>query len=76
MIRLFANMIAGHIVLASLIIMIPVALVALGDSDAVPVGDYHLPHAIGYALEGTPRSSDERMLELLDPYRGQRTRRA
>jgi 3-methyladenine DNA glycosylase/8-oxoguanine DNA glycosylase len=51
-----------------------VALVALGDSDAVPVGDYHLPHAIGYALEGTPRSSDERMLELLDPYRGHRAR--
>lgn len=51
-----------------------VALVALGDSDAVPVGDYHLPHTIGYALEGTPRSSDERMLQLLDPYRGHRAR--
>ena len=51
-----------------------VALVALGDADAVPIGDYHLPHAVGYALEGTPRSSDERMLELLDPYRGHRAR--
>jgi endonuclease III len=51
-----------------------VALIALGDADAVPVGDYHLPHAIGYALEGTPRSSDDRMLELLEPYRGQRAR--
>jgi 3-methyladenine DNA glycosylase/8-oxoguanine DNA glycosylase len=51
-----------------------VALVALGDPDAVPIGDYHLPHAVGYALEGTPRSSDERMLELLDPYRGHRAR--
>jgi endonuclease III len=51
-----------------------VALVALGDADAVPVGDYHLPHTVGYALEGTPRSSDERMLELLDPYRGHRAR--
>lgn len=51
-----------------------VALVALGDPDAVPVGDYHLPHAIGYALEGTPRSSDQRMLQLLDPYRGHRAR--
>ncbi len=51
-----------------------VALVALGDADAVPVGDYHLPHAVGYALEGTPRSTDERMLELLDPYRGHRAR--
>jgi endonuclease III len=51
-----------------------VAFVALGDPDAVPVGDYHLPHTVGYALEGTPRSSDERMLELLDPYRGHRAR--
>ena len=51
-----------------------VALVALGDPDAVPVGDYHLPHTIGYALDGTARSSDERMLELLTPYLGQRAR--
>jgi len=51
-----------------------VALVALGDADAVPVGDYNLPHSVGYALEGTPRSTDERMLELLDPYRGHRGR--
>lgn len=51
-----------------------VASVALGDPDAVPVGDYHLPHTVGYALEGTPRSSDERMLELLDQFRGHRAR--
>jgi endonuclease III len=51
-----------------------VALVAMGDADAVPVGDYNLPHSVGYALEGTPRSSDERMLELLEPYRGHRAR--
>lgn len=51
-----------------------VAMVALGDADAVPVGDYNLPHAVGYALEGTARSSDERMLELLEPYRGHRAR--
>jgi 3-methyladenine DNA glycosylase/8-oxoguanine DNA glycosylase len=51
-----------------------VAAVALGDPDAVPVGDYHLPHTVGYALEGTSRSTDERMLELLDPYRGHRAR--
>ena len=51
-----------------------VAMAALGDADAVPLGDYHLPHSIGYALEGTPRSSDERMLELLEPYRGHRAR--
>jgi 3-methyladenine DNA glycosylase/8-oxoguanine DNA glycosylase len=51
-----------------------VASVALGDADAVQVGDNHLPHAVGYALEGTPRSTDERMLELLEPYRGHRAR--
>ena len=51
-----------------------VAAVALGDPDAVPLGDYHLPHTIGFALEGTPRSTDERMLELLEPYRGHRAR--
>jgi endonuclease III len=51
-----------------------VAQVALGDADAVAVGDYHLPHSVGYALEGTPRSSDKRMLELLEPYRGHRAR--
>jgi 3-methyladenine DNA glycosylase/8-oxoguanine DNA glycosylase len=51
-----------------------VAQVALGDPDAVQVGDYHLPHTIAYALEGRVRSTDERMLELLEPYRGHRAR--
>jgi endonuclease III len=51
-----------------------VAAAALGDPDAVPVGDYNLPHSVGFALEGTPRSTDERMLELLEPYRGHRAR--
>ncbi len=51
-----------------------VALAALGDADAVPVGDYHLPHSVGYLLDGTARSTDERMLELLEPYRGHRGR--
>jgi endonuclease III len=51
-----------------------VASVALGDADAVPVGDYNLPHSVGYAMEGTARSTDERMLELLEPYRGHRAR--
>ena len=51
-----------------------VIALALGDPDAVPVGDYHLPHTVGYALEGTARSTDTRMLELLDPYRGHRAR--
>ena len=47
---------------------------ALGDPDAVPVGDYHLADSVGYALEGTARSSDVRMLELLNPYSGHRAR--
>jgi 3-methyladenine DNA glycosylase/8-oxoguanine DNA glycosylase len=51
-----------------------VASAALGDPDAVPVGDYNLPNSVGFALEGTPRSTDERMLELLEPYRGHRGR--
>jgi endonuclease III len=51
-----------------------VGLVAFGDPDAVPVGDYHLPHTVGYVLEGTSRSTDDRMLELLAPYQGHRGR--
>jgi 3-methyladenine DNA glycosylase/8-oxoguanine DNA glycosylase len=51
-----------------------VAMTALGDADAVPLGDYHLPHSIGWLFDGTPRSTDERMLEILEPYRGHRAR--
>jgi 3-methyladenine DNA glycosylase/8-oxoguanine DNA glycosylase len=47
---------------------------ALGDPDAVPVGDYHLPNTVSWALAGEPRADDARMLELLEPYRGQRGR--
>ncbi len=47
---------------------------ALGDPDAVAVGDYHLKNVVGYALAGEPRATDERMLELLTPYAGQRGR--
>ena len=47
---------------------------ALGDPDAVPVGDLHLPSRIANALVGEPRADDERMLELLEPYRGHRFR--
>ena len=45
-----------------------------GDPDAVPVGDYHYPNTIAWALAGEPRADDDRMLELLEPYRGQRGR--
>ena len=46
----------------------------LGDPDAVPVGDFHIPNSVSWALAREPRGSDERMLELLEPYRGQRRR--
>jgi 3-methyladenine DNA glycosylase/8-oxoguanine DNA glycosylase len=45
---------------------------ALGDVDAVSVGDFHLPHLVSYALAGEPRGNDARMLELLEPFRGRR----
>ncbi|MGH9283934.1 MAG: DNA-3-methyladenine glycosylase 2 family protein, partial [Acidimicrobiales bacterium] len=51
-----------------------VALVAMGDADAVSVNDYHLPHQVAFALAGEPRADDARMLELLEPYRGHRGR--
>ena len=49
-----------------------VAVRALGDVDAVSVGDFHLPHLVAWALAGEPRADDTRMLELLEPYRGRR----
>jgi 3-methyladenine DNA glycosylase/8-oxoguanine DNA glycosylase len=51
-----------------------VGLRAFGDPDAVSVGDVHLPSVVTWALAGERRGSDERMLELLEPYRGQRGR--
>lgn len=48
--------------------------VTRGDPDAVPVGDFHAPHTVAWALAGEERGTDERMLELLAPYRGQRGR--
>ena len=47
---------------------------AWGDTDAVPVGDYHIPNTIAWALAGEDRGSDARMLELLEPYRPERRR--
>ena len=47
---------------------------AFGDPDAVSVGDYHVPNIVAWALAGEPRADDARMLELLEPYRGQRGR--
>lgn len=47
---------------------------AMGDTDAVPVGDYHVKNIIGWNLAGESRATDARMLELLEPYAGQRGR--
>jgi 3-methyladenine DNA glycosylase/8-oxoguanine DNA glycosylase len=51
-----------------------IGLIALGDPDAVTVGDLHIPHMVTWALAGERRGSDERMLELLEPFRGHRGR--
>ena len=47
---------------------------ALGDPDAVSVGDYHLKHLVCWALAREEHGSDARMLELLEPFAGQRGR--
>ncbi|MEV6649446.1 DNA-3-methyladenine glycosylase 2 family protein [Streptomyces sp. NPDC051219] len=47
-----------------------------GAPDAVTVGDLHLPGIVGHALAGDRDADDERMLELLAPYAGQRHRAA
>ncbi|MDQ0644415.1 DNA-3-methyladenine glycosylase family protein [Microbacterium murale] len=46
---------------------------ALGDPDAVSVGDYHLAHEVGFALTGS-RVDDDGMLALLAPWAGHRHR--
>jgi 3-methyladenine DNA glycosylase/8-oxoguanine DNA glycosylase len=51
-----------------------VARPAFGDPDAVSVGDFHIPDMVCWALAGEPRGDDSRMLELLEPYKGQRGR--
>ena len=51
-----------------------VGRISFGDPDAVSVGDYHLPNVVAWALVREPRANDARMLELLEPYRGQRGR--
>lgn len=50
------------------------ARTALGNADAVSVGDYHLPHAVCFALAGERRGDDDRMLELLAPFAPHRGR--
>lgn len=47
---------------------------ALGDADAVPVGDDHLKHLVAWVFTGERRGTDAQMLELLEPFRGHRGR--
>ena len=51
-----------------------VALRALGDPDAVSVGDFHLPNLVAFTLASEIRGDDARMVELLEPWRGHRAR--
>jgi 3-methyladenine DNA glycosylase/8-oxoguanine DNA glycosylase len=43
----------------------------LGRPEPIPVGDFHLPHTVAWALAGEPRANDARMIELLEPFAGQ-----
>ena len=51
-----------------------VAVRALGDPDALSVGDFHLPNLVAFILAGEVRGNDRRMVELLEPWRGHRAR--
>jgi 3-methyladenine DNA glycosylase/8-oxoguanine DNA glycosylase len=51
-----------------------VSRLALGDADAVSVGDFHLKNLVAHSLAGEPRGTDDRMLELLAPFAGHRGR--
>lgn len=51
-----------------------VSLLALGDADAVPLGDAHLPAAVTFALTGRAVDDDDAMLEALEPFSGHRAR--
>jgi 3-methyladenine DNA glycosylase/8-oxoguanine DNA glycosylase len=51
-----------------------VLAVAFGEPDALAVGDYHLKNIVVHALTGRPRGTDDEMVEMLEPYRGQRGR--
>ena len=51
-----------------------VARLAHGDPDAVSVGDFHVKDLVAFALAGEARGTDDRMLELLQPFAGHRGR--
>ncbi len=41
-----------------------------GRPDPLPVGDYHIPNMVAWALAGEPRADDARMAALLAPFEG------
>jgi len=47
---------------------------AFGHPDAISVGDFHLADVIVHFFTGRARGTDEEMVELLEPWRGQRQR--
>lgn len=47
---------------------------ALGDADAVPLGDHSVKHLVSFVFTGERRGTDAQMLELLEPFRGHRGR--
>lgn len=47
---------------------------AFGDTDALQVGDFHVKNTVAWALRGTPRGTDDEMLEVMAVYAGQRHR--
>ena len=51
-----------------------VAQRALGDADAVSIGDYHLPSLVVFSILGRRNGTDQQMLELLAPFAGNRYR--
>lgn len=46
-----------------------IAIRALGDADAVSIGDFHLKNHVAWNLADRPRGTDDEMLELLEPFR-------
>ncbi len=51
-----------------------IARTALGDPDAITVGDYWISHTVCSYFTGRARGSDEEMLALVDRWEGQRGR--
>ena len=49
-------------------------VISHGHADAVSVGDYHLKNIVAWQLAGEAQGTDERMLELLEPFRPHRAR--